>query len=248
MATNKTNPAIRRIHADVSELSKHKTPQYTAIPNEENLFEWHFTIRGPKGTDFEGGIYHGRIVLPADYPFKPPAIIFLTPNGRWKTKQKICLSISSYHPEQWQPAWGIRTILEAIISFMTTPAEGAIGAIDVPPLERRRLARESLNYSHPMMPELLSEPEDQNETQTEETETPIVVETTPTDIISEENQTTTNEVEPSEPIPSEPRPSSSTVQSNQQEDRIDSFLGQLSIALLISIFALLYRKALQLYS
>ena len=52
--------------------------QYTAQPLEENLFEWHFTIRGPVGTEFEGGIYHGRILLPSDYPMKPPNFIFLT--------------------------------------------------------------------------------------------------------------------------------------------------------------------------
>ena len=38
----------------------------------------HFTIRGPKDTAFEGGVYHGRILLPSEYPFKPPNIVFLT--------------------------------------------------------------------------------------------------------------------------------------------------------------------------
>lgn len=33
----------------------------------------HFTIRGADGTDFEGGVYHGRILLPPEYPFKPPS-------------------------------------------------------------------------------------------------------------------------------------------------------------------------------
>lgn len=45
---------------------------------QDNIFEWHFTLRGPRGTDFEGGVYHGKILLPDDYPFKPPDIIFLT--------------------------------------------------------------------------------------------------------------------------------------------------------------------------
>jgi ubiquitin-protein ligase len=27
---------------------------------------------------FEGGRYHGRILFPVDYPFKPPNILFLT--------------------------------------------------------------------------------------------------------------------------------------------------------------------------
>jgi ubiquitin-conjugating enzyme E2 J1 len=47
-------------------------------PSQENLFEWHFTLRGPPATDFAGGIYHGRILLPPEYPFKPPNIMLLT--------------------------------------------------------------------------------------------------------------------------------------------------------------------------
>ena len=39
---------------------------------EENIFEWHFAIGGQVGSEFEGGIYHGRILLPPEYPFKPP--------------------------------------------------------------------------------------------------------------------------------------------------------------------------------
>lgn len=102
------------------------------------LFYRHFTIRGAEGTDFEGGVYHGRILLPPEYPFKPPHIVFLTPSGRFETGTKVCLSFSAYHPELWQPAWGIRLILEALISFLPTPADGAIGALDWTPQERKR--------------------------------------------------------------------------------------------------------------
>ena len=57
---------------------KDPTELYAAQPLEDNIFEWHFTIRGPSDTDFDGGIYHGRIILPAEYPMKPPSITFLT--------------------------------------------------------------------------------------------------------------------------------------------------------------------------
>jgi hypothetical protein len=43
------------------------------------VFRWHFTIRGPPDSDFQGGRYHGRILLPSEYPFKPPDIVMLTP-------------------------------------------------------------------------------------------------------------------------------------------------------------------------
>jgi ubiquitin-conjugating enzyme E2 J1 len=75
---NQRNTAVKRIHADVKEMNTHPSSRYHAIPLEDNIFEWHFTIRGPIGTDFEGGIYHGRIILSPEYPFKPPHIIFLT--------------------------------------------------------------------------------------------------------------------------------------------------------------------------
>ncbi|GBG25853.1 Ubiquitin-conjugating enzyme E2 J1 [Hondaea fermentalgiana] len=133
---NRNSPSIRRIMADIRELQRDPSDQYAAKPLEDNMFDWHFVIRGPVGTDFEGGVYHGRIILPNDYPFKPPSIMLLTENGRWEINTKICLSISAYHPEEWQPAWGIRTILEALISFMVTPGEGALGALDYTPQER----------------------------------------------------------------------------------------------------------------
>ena len=52
-------------------------PPLLPLP-QDNLFEWHFTIRGPEGTEFEGGYYHGRVILPSEYPMKPPSIILMT--------------------------------------------------------------------------------------------------------------------------------------------------------------------------
>ncbi|CAM9502543.1 unnamed protein product [Ectocarpus sp. 4 AP-2014] len=146
MPVNIKNPAIKRIHADVRELMKDPSDQYHAAPLESNLFEWHFTIRGPPDTEFEGGVYHGRIILPPEYPFRPPDIMFNTPNGRFSTGMKICLTISSYHPEHWQPAWGIRLILEALISFFPSPSHGALGGLDWSAGERKRLAVESRQW------------------------------------------------------------------------------------------------------
>ncbi|XP_061177289.1 uncharacterized protein LOC133186026 [Saccostrea echinata] len=139
------SPAVKRLMKEAQELSE-ATEQYYAQPLEDNLFEWHFTIRGPSDTDFGGGIYHGRIVLPPDYPMKPPSIILLTPNGRFETNKKICLSISGHHPESWQPSWSIRTALLAIIGFMPTHGAGAIGSLDYSAEERKKLANRSKEW------------------------------------------------------------------------------------------------------
>lgn len=57
------SPSLRRIQADVRELALDPSDRYYAAPLENDMFEWHFTIRGADGTDFEGGIYHGRILV-----------------------------------------------------------------------------------------------------------------------------------------------------------------------------------------
>ncbi|ELW59130.1 Ubiquitin-conjugating enzyme E2 J1 [Tupaia chinensis] len=69
--------AVKRLMKEAAEL-KDPTDHYHAQPLEDNLFEWHFTVRGPPDSDFDGGVYHGRIVLPPEYPMKPPSIILLT--------------------------------------------------------------------------------------------------------------------------------------------------------------------------
>lgn len=146
---NTRSPAVKRLMREAQELSE-PTDQYFAQPLEDNLFEWHFTVRGPADTEFQHGIYHGRIILPPDYPMKPPSIIWLTPNGRFETNKKICLSISGHHPESWQPSWSIRTALLAIIGFMPTHSSGAIGALDYTPEERKILAKKSRDWKCPI--------------------------------------------------------------------------------------------------
>ncbi|XP_035278592.1 ubiquitin-conjugating enzyme E2 J1 [Anguilla anguilla] len=142
---NLKSPAVKRLMKEAAEL-RDPTEHYHAQPLEDNLFEWHFSVRGPPDSDFDGGVYHGRIVLPPEYPMKPPSIILLTPNGRFEVGKKICLSISGHHPETWQPSWSIRTALIAIIGFMPTKGEGAIGSLDYTPEERRTLAKKSQDF------------------------------------------------------------------------------------------------------
>lgn len=134
---------MKRILQEVKEMQSNPSDDFMSLPLEENIFEWQFAILGPCDSEFEGGIYHGRIQLPADYPFKPPSFMLLTPNGRFETQTKICLSISNHHPEHWQPSWSVRTALVALIAFMPTNPGGALGSLDYPKGERRLLAIKS---------------------------------------------------------------------------------------------------------
>ena len=138
-----SNASVKRILRELRELATTSNPDIAAVACEDELFEWIFAIRGAWGSEFEGGVYIGRIHMPAEYPFKPPGFTMLTPSGRFEINTKICLSISSYHPESWQPSWSVESALVALIAFMQTEGGGAIGSMDCPKEDRRAMAAES---------------------------------------------------------------------------------------------------------
>ncbi|KAL8376233.1 hypothetical protein RB595_007372 [Gaeumannomyces hyphopodioides] len=146
---NSKSPTIRRIMREAQELSASPSPDYTATPLESDLFEWHFTLKGPPDSVYAGGLYHGRIVLPPTYPLRPPSFRFVTPSGRFEANREICLSISGHHEETWQPAWGVRTALVALRSFMETDPRGQLGGLETTDAVRRRLAAESCAFRCP---------------------------------------------------------------------------------------------------
>ncbi|KAL4949195.1 ubiquitin-conjugating enzyme/RWD-like protein [Aspergillus filifer] len=139
--------SLRRLMKEASELSSSPSPHFHAAPiSDENLFDWHFTLTGPPSTPYASGIYHGRITFPPTYPLRPPMFRFLTPSGRFEVNREICLSISGHHEETWQPAWGVRTALTAIRSFMGGDARGQVGGLDVGDEVRREWAEKSREW------------------------------------------------------------------------------------------------------
>lgn len=150
-ALNKNNSAVKRIMQEARELANDPCTDYSGAPLEDDIFEWHCTVRGPAGTEFEGGLYHFRILLPAEYPFRPPSIMMLTPNGRFELNTKICISFTSYHEELWQPAWGVRTAIIGLQGFFPLKGQAAagVGSIEYPVSERKRLAALSREWICP---------------------------------------------------------------------------------------------------
>jgi len=99
-------------------MQKEPPPFVWAVPDEKNILTWNFLIRGPPDSPFAGGEYHGVLLFPSEYPFKPPGIKMLTPSGRFQPDRRICFSMSDFHPGSWNPAWSVATILTGLLSFM----------------------------------------------------------------------------------------------------------------------------------
>nr|QBH73234.1 ubiquitin-conjugating enzyme E2 j2 [Thermobia domestica] len=144
--SRKTNSATARLKQDYLRLKKDPVPYVVAEPLPSNILEWHYVVKGPEGTPYEGGLYHGKLVFPREFPFKPPSIYMITPNGRFKTNTRLCLSISDFHPDTWNPAWSVSTILTGLLSFMIEKSP-TLGSIETSDYEKRQFAALSLEYN-----------------------------------------------------------------------------------------------------
>ncbi|GHJ83847.1 hypothetical protein NliqN6_0249 [Naganishia liquefaciens] len=137
-----TKIATKRLQKEFQAMQKSPPPFCVARFEEKNILDWHFIIRGPPDSPYAGGEYHGLIMFPSEYPFKPPDIKLFTPSGRFETNTKICMSMTSYHPSSWNAAWSVATILTGLLSFMLGD-EITTGAVKTTDEEKKRFAAAS---------------------------------------------------------------------------------------------------------
>ncbi|XP_017015595.2 ubiquitin-conjugating enzyme E2 J2 [Drosophila takahashii] len=138
--------AVSRMKQDYMRLKRDPLPYITAEPLPNNILEWHYCVKGPEDSPYYGGYYHGTLLFPREFPFKPPSIYMLTPNGRFKTNTRLCLSISDFHPDTWNPTWCVGTILTGLLSFMleSTPT---LGSIESSNYDKQMFAQKSLAFN-----------------------------------------------------------------------------------------------------
>lgn len=88
---------------------------------ENNILGPHYVcFKGPKDTPYENGIFKLKIVIPCDYPFKPPVITFATniyhpnisPSGT------ICIDILK---NSWSSALKLSSIILSLSVLLANP-------------------------------------------------------------------------------------------------------------------------------
>lgn len=137
---------VKRLQKEYRALCKDPVSHVVARPSPSDILEWHYVLEGSQGTPFAGGYYYGKIKFPPEYPFKPPGISMTTPNGRFMTQKKICLSMSDFHPESWNPMWSVSSILTGLLSFMMDNSP-TTGSVNTTVAEKQRLAKSSLAFN-----------------------------------------------------------------------------------------------------
>lgn len=111
-----TKAANKRLLKEYASIQQQPPPFIHARPSEKNILEWHYILMGPPDSPFRGGEYHGQLLFPSDYPFKPPSIQMYTPSGsssrlwlslefhsflyslgRFQPSTRLCLTMSDFH-------------------------------------------------------------------------------------------------------------------------------------------------------
>ena len=145
-----SNSFIKRINKEIQLYQKDnfKFDNLILQPSSD-LNLWYFVIYNLKDTEFDGGVYLGKVILPPKYPFKAPDFQFLSESGRFKTNVKICTSFTGFHNDLYSPSWNIATMCAGLVSFMTddcTSRESqGIGQINCSKVEKQKIAKESID-------------------------------------------------------------------------------------------------------
>ncbi|CAD8136642.1 unnamed protein product [Paramecium pentaurelia] len=88
---------------------------------DQNITHWKGFINGPSDTPYANGYFQVDIVIPQEYPYKPPKMKFDTriwhPNISSQTGA-ICLDILK---DEWSPALSIRTALLSLQALLCDP-------------------------------------------------------------------------------------------------------------------------------
>ena len=115
------DPLHNRIKKEYQDIIKEKNSNVQVKLVSNDYRHWKGRIKGPIDTCYQGGIFDVDIIIPDDYPFKPPKMKFDTkiwhPNISSVTGA-ICLDILK---NDWTPALTIRTALISLQALMCEP-------------------------------------------------------------------------------------------------------------------------------
>lgn len=139
---------VIRLTQEYRQIHERPLTNITLQPDESNICIWYFLINGPLQTPYEEGLYLGVMMFPPNYPYGAPEIQMISPSGRFRPRHSICLSMSSFHQEDWRACFTVEHIMMALVSLMCSEevTTGSYNAIAVSNKERRKIASESKKW------------------------------------------------------------------------------------------------------
>jgi ubiquitin-conjugating enzyme E2 D/E len=113
--------SIKRLSRELKDLEQREYPNCFAGPKDsDNFYHWQGSILGPETSPYAGGVFYLDIQIPAEYPFKPPRVKFVTKicHPNISSEGDICVDILK---DTWSPALTIGNILLSITSLLNEP-------------------------------------------------------------------------------------------------------------------------------
>jgi ubiquitin-conjugating enzyme E2 W len=115
----KSNPN-HRIQKELKEFIKHP-PDSLSVQVGKNIRIWIITIKGAKGSIYEGETFKLRVSFPKEYPTVPPSVYFLKgyipKHEHVYTNGDICLSLLG---KDWRPIMTAQSIAVSIQSILSS--------------------------------------------------------------------------------------------------------------------------------
>jgi len=134
MLTFEKIQAMKQIKREYEEITKFPNLNIGAtigLINEDDVFKWRATLRGPRDTSYKGGLFILTINFPDNYPNKPPEVCFKTPiyhvnvnpqksyNPGAEPLGHVCISTLNW----WKPEYKMMEVLTNIFGlfYMANP-------------------------------------------------------------------------------------------------------------------------------
>ncbi|XP_060063665.1 ubiquitin-conjugating enzyme E2 R2-like [Ylistrum balloti] len=150
MAQSPLGGAVKALQLELKKIKEEPVEGFRVnLIEDENLFEWEVAIFGPPGTLYEGGYFKAHMKFPADYPYNPPSVKFMSKMWHPNVYENGDVCISILHPpvddpqsgelpsERWNPTQNVRTVLLSIISLLNEPNTFSPANVDASVMYRK---------------------------------------------------------------------------------------------------------------
>ncbi|KAI9678764.1 MAG: hypothetical protein M1817_005821 [Caeruleum heppii] len=113
----------KRINKELAEVTQNPPEGVKVDLLNDDIHRWQVWMNGPADSIYASGHFRLLLLLPADYPFKPPVLNFQTkiyhPNVTNDDKGSMCLGMLK--SEEWKPSSKIMGILETARNLLAEP-------------------------------------------------------------------------------------------------------------------------------
>ena len=132
MITQQKLDAMKRLKKEFEQLDNNPNSNFgitVGLINQNDIFHWRASIKGPDDSSYKGGIFILTIDFPEDYPNHPPEVCFKTPIYHVNVNSvkspnsdrlgHVCISTLNW----WKPEYKIREVLYKIYAlfYMANP-------------------------------------------------------------------------------------------------------------------------------